>query len=201
MPPWACRLVACDLGRGPRWRGGRAERRARARRARLRRHRVRGARRVRRQGALDAGAGIGDRRARRPARRARLPVLPRLLPSPAGHDGAHPARRPAPSPTTSSPRRAILLAQAGGRNELVTAAHAPASLDDLAVVEPLRVAVRAASVGIPPQELALFVERLLTLLTSCDERRFEQWEHAELVGLRRRRAAHARRSRSSSPTG
>src|SRR3954467_145219 len=31
--------------------------------------------------------------------------------------------------------------------------------------------------GIPPHELAYFVERLMVFLTSCDERRFGQWEH------------------------
>ena len=38
-------------------------------------------------------------------------------------------------------------------------------------------------------ELTLFVERLLTLLTSCDERRFEQWEQLswwEYTGAERR---------------
>ena len=48
------------------------------------------------------------------------------------------------------------------------------------------------ALGIPPHELALFVERLLTLLTSCDERRLEQWERAswwDYVGAERRTAA------------
>src|SRR3954453_10592605 len=31
--------------------------------------------------------------------------------------------------------------------------------------------------GIPPQELAFFVERVMVFLTSCDERRYGQWEH------------------------
>lgn len=31
--------------------------------------------------------------------------------------------------------------------------------------------------GVPPQELAFFVERVMVFLTSCDERRFGQWEH------------------------
>jgi uncharacterized protein with NAD-binding domain and iron-sulfur cluster len=30
---------------------------------------------------------------------------------------------------------------------------------------------------VPPHELAFFVERLLVFLTSCDERRFGEWEH------------------------
>jgi uncharacterized protein with NAD-binding domain and iron-sulfur cluster len=31
--------------------------------------------------------------------------------------------------------------------------------------------------GVPPHELAFFVERVMVFLTSCDERRFGQWEH------------------------
>ena len=31
--------------------------------------------------------------------------------------------------------------------------------------------------ALPPHELAYFVERLMVFLTSCDERRFGQWEH------------------------
>jgi uncharacterized protein with NAD-binding domain and iron-sulfur cluster len=69
----------------------------------------------------------------------------------------------------------ILLAQAGGRNEIVAAAHAPESLDDLAVLSRFLLEVMTG-LGIPPDEHAWLVDRLLTLLTSCDERRFEQWE-------------------------
>src|SRR5215204_4383902 len=69
----------------------------------------------------------------------------------------------------------VLLAQAGGRNEFITAAHLPESLEDFAVVS--RFVLEAASgLGIPPHETAIFLERLLTLLTSCDERRLGQWE-------------------------
>jgi uncharacterized protein with NAD-binding domain and iron-sulfur cluster len=85
----------------------------------------------------------------------------------------------------------ILLAQAEGRDELVTAAHAPSSFEDLSVI--VRFAWEFGThAGIPPQELALFVERLLTLLTSCDERRYEQWENAswwDYIGAERRTAA------------
>jgi uncharacterized protein with NAD-binding domain and iron-sulfur cluster len=73
------------------------------------------------------------------------------------------------------PATRILLAQAGGRDELVTAAHAPSSFEDLAVVSRFLWEI-GTSFGIPPQELALLVERLLTLLTSCDARRLGQWE-------------------------
>ncbi|MEO8689010.1 MAG: FAD-dependent oxidoreductase [Solirubrobacteraceae bacterium] len=69
----------------------------------------------------------------------------------------------------------VLLAQADGRNELLTPAHLPESLEDFALVTRF-VLEFATGLGIPPQETAWFVERLLTLLTSCDERRLGQWE-------------------------
>jgi uncharacterized protein with NAD-binding domain and iron-sulfur cluster len=85
----------------------------------------------------------------------------------------------------------ILLAQAGGRDELVSAAHAPSSFEDLSVI--VRFAWEfGTGAGIPPHELALFVERLLTLLTSCDERRYEQWENTswwDYIGAEHRTAA------------
>src|SRR3954471_11908112 len=68
----------------------------------------------------------------------------------------------------------ILLAQAGGRNELVAPAHAPETLDDVTVL--VRFVVEAAvGLGIPAQDGAWLADRLLTLLTSCDERRLGQW--------------------------
>jgi uncharacterized protein with NAD-binding domain and iron-sulfur cluster len=69
----------------------------------------------------------------------------------------------------------VLLAQGDGRNELLTPAHLPESLEDFALVTRFVLAA-ATSLGIPPQETAWFLERLLTLLTSCDERRLGQWE-------------------------
>jgi uncharacterized protein with NAD-binding domain and iron-sulfur cluster len=69
----------------------------------------------------------------------------------------------------------ILFAQTGGRNELVAAAHLPESLEDLAVLSRFLFDV-LTRLGIPPHEHAVLMERLLTLLTSCDERRYEQWE-------------------------
>ena len=88
----------------------------------------------------------------------------------------------------------ILLAQAGGPNELIAPAHLPESLDDISV------AVRflhdvATRVGVPPQEYAVLVERLVTLLTSCDERRYEQWEAQswwDFTAAERRSAAFQR---------
>ena len=69
----------------------------------------------------------------------------------------------------------VLLAQGEGRNELLTPAHLPESLEDFALVTRFVLEV-ATGLGIPPHETAFFVERLLTLLTSCDERRLGQWE-------------------------
>src|SRR3954452_5665227 len=69
----------------------------------------------------------------------------------------------------------VLLAQADGRDELVTTGHLPESLEDFALVTRF-VLEAATSLGVPPDETAWFLERLLTLLTSCDERRLGQWE-------------------------
>ena len=86
----------------------------------------------------------------------------------------------------------VLLAQAGGRNEVIGPGHAPESLDDLqALVE--FIGGWAHDVGVPAHEQALFVERLLALLTSCDERRLGQWEHQswwEFSGAERRSAGY-----------
>jgi uncharacterized protein with NAD-binding domain and iron-sulfur cluster len=73
------------------------------------------------------------------------------------------------------PSTRILLAQAGGRPELVGPAQRPSSLDDFtATAEFIRHA--GTRLGISPQELAVFIERLVTLLSSCDDRRLGQWE-------------------------
>jgi uncharacterized protein with NAD-binding domain and iron-sulfur cluster len=69
----------------------------------------------------------------------------------------------------------ILLAQAGGRDELVPPAHAPESLDDFEAFSRFLFAA-FTQLGVPPADLAFFMERLLALLTSCEERRFGQWE-------------------------
>ena len=85
----------------------------------------------------------------------------------------------------------ILFAQAGGRNEVVSGAHLPESLEDLRVLSRFLFAV-LTQLGIPPQEHAVLMERLLTLLTSCDERRYEQWENQawwEFIGAEQRSKA------------
>jgi uncharacterized protein with NAD-binding domain and iron-sulfur cluster len=68
-----------------------------------------------------------------------------------------------------------LLAQGGGRPEIVTPNQLPSSLDDLSVLTRF-VWDFGIGLGIPAPELAFFVERLMTLLCSCDERRFGEWE-------------------------
>jgi uncharacterized protein with NAD-binding domain and iron-sulfur cluster len=85
----------------------------------------------------------------------------------------------------------VMIARAGGRHEMVSTAHSPSSLDDLGVVSRFLVEWTTA-LGIPFGEQAVLMERLLTLLTSCDERRYGQWEQQswwEFVGAERRSLA------------
>src|SRR5918992_23567 len=88
----------------------------------------------------------------------------------------------------------ILFAQRGGPNEVIAPAHLPESIDDITVA--LRFLKEASSqVGVPPQEYAVLAERLVTLLTSCDERRYEQWENQswwDYTAAERRSAAFQR---------
>jgi uncharacterized protein with NAD-binding domain and iron-sulfur cluster len=69
----------------------------------------------------------------------------------------------------------MMLARENGANELITAAHAPASIDDFAAVTQFMFTV-CTGLGISPEDQAFFIDRLLVLLTSCDERRFGEWE-------------------------
>jgi uncharacterized protein with NAD-binding domain and iron-sulfur cluster len=85
----------------------------------------------------------------------------------------------------------VMIAREGGRSELVAPAHAPASIDDFAAVTRFLVAW-FGELGIDPGEQAFFLDRLITLLTSCDERRLGQWERQswwEFVQADRRSAA------------
>jgi uncharacterized protein with NAD-binding domain and iron-sulfur cluster len=70
----------------------------------------------------------------------------------------------------------MMLARKNGASELITAAHAPASLDDFAAVTRFMFTV-CTGLGIAPEDQAFLVDRLLVLLTSCDERRHEEWEN------------------------
>ena len=68
----------------------------------------------------------------------------------------------------------ILLARAGGRNELLAPAHAPETLADLSVLARF-VFDAATQLQVPAVDTAWLLERLFTLLASCDERRVEQY--------------------------
>jgi uncharacterized protein with NAD-binding domain and iron-sulfur cluster len=61
-----------------------------------------------------------------------------------------------------------------GKPPIVVATRPPQTLDDLRVWlnEMLR-----SDWGVPPLDLAYFVERIFVLLTSCEERRYQQWEY------------------------
>ncbi len=69
-----------------------------------------------------------------------------------------------------------LLAQADGKNEVIAPTQWPTSISDVGA---LLQAVWDIGfrVGVLPWEQAWYMLRLLTLLVSCDERRFEQWEY------------------------
>ena len=69
----------------------------------------------------------------------------------------------------------ILMARADGENELVAPAHAPETLSDLRVLAKF-VFDAATQLGVPAVDVAWLLERLFTLLASCDERRVEQWD-------------------------
>lgn len=85
----------------------------------------------------------------------------------------------------------LMIAQADGRAELIATAHRPSSVDELAIISRF-LFDWATSLGIPPVEQTVLFERVLTLLTSCDERRYAQWEHQSwwsFVGAERRSEA------------
>jgi uncharacterized protein with NAD-binding domain and iron-sulfur cluster len=63
-----------------------------------------------------------------------------------------------------------------GRSEIVTPARFPSSIDDLGQAFDSLLG-HATQLGIPPQDQARFVNTLFLLLTSCQERRFAQFEH------------------------
>jgi uncharacterized protein with NAD-binding domain and iron-sulfur cluster len=85
----------------------------------------------------------------------------------------------------------VMIARADGRPELIGAAHRPSSVDELVTVSRFLHAW-TTSLGIPAAEQTILFDRLLTLLTSCDERRYAQWEHQSwwtFVGAERRSEA------------
>src|SRR4051794_19623328 len=62
-----------------------------------------------------------------------------------------------------------------GRSEIISPAHFPTSLSDVHLAFRSLLAF-ATDVGIPPAEQVHFVDRLLLLLTSCEQRRYEDYE-------------------------
>jgi uncharacterized protein with NAD-binding domain and iron-sulfur cluster len=85
------------------------------------------------------------------------------------------------------------IARADGR-ELVSPAHLPRSLRDLDKAFRF-IADYAGSVGIGPANAAYFLNRLLLLLTSCEERRFAEFENQswwEFSGAASRGGAYAK---------
>ena len=69
----------------------------------------------------------------------------------------------------------VLMAQGGGRSEIVTPLGIPRSFDELVTgLRGLREIVFDA--GVPLPEFAFFVDRILTFMASCDERRLHQFE-------------------------
>jgi uncharacterized protein with NAD-binding domain and iron-sulfur cluster len=72
------------------------------------------------------------------------------------------------------PANEAQMARAGGA-EIISPTHVPASLGDLDLAFRSLFAY-ATDVGIPPADQFHFVDRLLLLLTSCEKRRFAEYE-------------------------
>ncbi|WP_121011291.1 hydroxysqualene dehydroxylase [Saccharothrix australiensis] len=74
----------------------------------------------------------------------------------------------------------FLASFAGGREDLLLPLTPPGGLPDRLTPELFLRQVRAAvesAFHLPPHEAAVFAQRMLVYLTSCEERRLEQWEH------------------------
>jgi uncharacterized protein with NAD-binding domain and iron-sulfur cluster len=79
------------------------------------------------------------------------------------------------------PATRVQIARAGGA-EIIGPAHLPGSLQELHLAF-RSVFAYATELGIPPDEQAQFVNRLLLLLTSCEARRFAEYEHQSWWGF------------------
>ena len=91
------------------------------------------------------------------------------------------------------PATRVQMARAGGA-EIISPSHFPDSLGDLDLAFRSLLAYAVDS-GIPFDEQTFFVDRLLQLLTSCEERRFAEYEHQswwEFSGAQRRSAAYGK---------
>ena len=91
------------------------------------------------------------------------------------------------------PATRVQIARAGG-TEVIAPSHLPRSLEDLDLAFRSLLSY-ATELGIPPHEQAHFVDRLLLLLTSCEERRFAEYENQswwEFSGAPTRSAAYGK---------
>ena len=69
----------------------------------------------------------------------------------------------------------MMMAQAGGANELIAPMKFPSDVDDLTKMVKFMFAT-VTKLGIPLHEFAFFFERILAYLTACDERRLAEFE-------------------------
>ena len=100
-----------------------------------------------------------------------LPDTLRRIPFPGNRNGVHDNLLPASE---------FLLSFAGGREDLRIPLLLPDGLVEQLTPDVLLRQVRAAAettFHLPPHEAAVFAQRLLVYLTSCEERRLGQWEH------------------------
>jgi 15-cis-phytoene desaturase len=77
------------------------------------------------------------------------------------------------------------------RPSIVMPAHFPQSLSDVRTA--LHAAVQGSQLGIPPLEGLHFVDRLLTLASSCEQRLFDEYEYQswwDFIGAGKRSAAY-----------
>jgi uncharacterized protein with NAD-binding domain and iron-sulfur cluster len=91
------------------------------------------------------------------------------------------------------PATRVQMARAGGA-EIIGPAHLPGSVAELDLAFRALFAY-ATSLGIAADEQAHFADRLLLLLTSCEKRRFAEYEHQswwEFSGAQRRSAAYGK---------
>lgn len=91
------------------------------------------------------------------------------------------ARIPSPAKTAETvfdhltATQEMLIAQSGGRRELVAPTVPPGSWGALELAFTFMWDF-GTGLGIKPAELVFFFDKLLTLLSSCDERRYQQWD-------------------------
>ena len=182
---------------GARRRHGRADRRARARRARLQGARLR-AGRPRRQGALDRRARTAARAvaARCPASTASASSRASTTTSPTRCGASPTARTPTGSTTTWSTHRAGARCAPNGRADAQLFGIDPGpgrgarrrrACRRSLIEEIVKHADGPAARG------RLLRQRLAVFLTSCDERRFGQWEYVpwwDFVGAASRSAEY-----------